>query len=142
MASTALPVAFVTRKVTGFGDTLWIDGGTGIDTLPVAPLLLRKEVNTIYIACYGSALTSGGGSEPEWLDGLLLLKNGLAAIDDMRVDLFIGGLDMVSDQNVKPSYFYIPNLNQTFSTLDFDHEELEYTLTSQWTTVNKPQKLN
>jgi len=128
IASTALPLAFVPRKVTGLGDTLWIDGGTGIDTLPVFPLLHRKEVNSIYIACYSSALTSGGDSEPAWLDGLLLLKNGLAAIDDMRVDLFSGGLDMVSNQNVKPSFSFIPSLNQTFSTLDFDHEELEYTL--------------
>jgi len=142
IGSSSLPLAFLPRKINGLGDTIWIDGGTGIDTLPVYPLLQRKEVTSIFTACYNSAFTSGGGSEPAWLDNLLLLKNGLAAIDDMRVDLFVGGVDIVSSQTTKPAYMYIPALNQTFSVLDFDHEQLEYTLTAEWTKLNKPNRLN
>jgi len=142
VGSSSLPLAFIPRKIQGLGDTIWIDGGTSIDTLPVYSLLHRPEVSSIYIVCYGSALTSGGATVPEWLDDILLLKNALAALDDMRVDLFAGGLDMVSSQLVKPAYSFIPKLNQTFSVLDFDEEKLEYTLTAEWATKNSPERLN
>ena len=63
MASTALPIAFEPRNITGYPGT-FIDGGTGVDTLPVVALLQRPEVKTIYIIVYNSALTSGGAHLP------------------------------------------------------------------------------
>jgi len=140
MASTALPMAFTPRTIDGFGDTLFIDGGTGIDTIPVYSLLNDVNVSTIYIICYGGAITSGGGTLPSYLDYIKLLKNGLATIDDMRVDLFEGAIEMCQEGS-NGCYLYMPNLNQSFSALDFDYEKLEYSLAMQWATLNNPTHL-
>jgi hypothetical protein len=94
------------------GDTVWIDGGTGIDTIPVYPLIYHPAVTQVYIICYASALTSGGGSVPPELDHISILKNSLALVDDMRVDLFAGAIDIAIDSTI-PSFTYIPALNQT-----------------------------
>ncbi len=116
MASASLPIAFTPRTIKGLGNTMWIDGGTGnplykiynysndkqlwllcitlpigIDTIPVVPLIREPNIDTVYILCYNDALTSGGGTLPSYLNYLKLLKNALATIDDMRVDLFDGG---------------------------------------------------
>lgn len=61
MASTALPIAFQPRTITGFPGT-YIDGATGGDALPVVALLDRPEVKTIYAVVYNSAFSSGGAS--------------------------------------------------------------------------------
>jgi len=142
VASCSIPIAFIPRQVSGLGDTYWIDGGTGIDTLPVFALLDRPSVNTIYVVCYSSALTSGGGTEPDWLQNIPLLDNSLSVIDNMRVELFLAGIQDLGEQKLKPAYSYIPALNQTFSTFDFDDEKLEYTLAEEWAIKNPPQRLN
>jgi len=141
MASTALPMAFTPRTITGLGDTAWIDGGTGIDTIPVYPLLDNPNVTEIYIVCYGSAMTSGGGTVPWELDYIKILKNGLAVIDDMRVDLFAGAIDIARD-SVIPTWTYIPALNESFSALDFSQEKFEYEITYQWAVLNDPTRIN
>jgi predicted acylesterase/phospholipase RssA len=142
MASTALPIAFPPRKVKGFGETVWIDGGTGIDTIPVYALLSNPAVTDVYIICYGSALTSGGsGTLPYVLDDIAILRNSLAVINDMRVDLFDGAIDMAADSDV-PSFVFIPHLNQTFSALEFEEEQLEYNLSRAWATNNNPLPIN
>ena len=46
MASTALPIAFQPRQITGLPGN-FIDGGTGDDTLPIAPLIEKGTVNTM-----------------------------------------------------------------------------------------------
>jgi len=142
IASCSIPIAFIPRQVTGLGDTYWIDGGTGIDTLPVFSLLDRKEVSELYVICYASALTAGGGSEPNWVKDIPLLENAMAAVDNMRVELFLAGLSSLSEQKVKPAYSYIPKLNQTFTVFDFDDEKLEYTLAEEWAHMNAPLRLN
>jgi len=142
MASTAMPIAFPITYINGLGKTKWIDGGTGIDTIPAYPLLHRNGVNELYIICYGSALTSGGsGDLPIILDDIDILKNSLATINDMRVDLFAGAIEMAASSKIS-SYVYIPHLNQSFSALEFDYEKLEYQLTSQWAIQNDPTHLN
>jgi len=142
MASTALPMAFTPRTITGLGDAIWIDGGTGIDTIPVYPLLANPYVTEVYLICYGDALTSGGGDLPYKLDYIRLLKNGLAVINDMRVDLYAGAIDMAKDSSV-PSFTYMPNgMNTTFSALDFDQEKLEFEMAYQWAITNNPTRLN
>jgi len=142
VASSSIPVAFIPRQVGGLGETYWIDGGTGIDTLPVFALLNRTEVEDVYVICYASALTAGGGTEPNWVQDIPLLENSLAAFDNMRVELFLAGISLLSSQDVKPAFSYIPKLNQTFSTFDFDDEVLEYTLASNWAHMNNPIPLN
>src|SRR5687767_14854222 len=64
----------------------------GIDTLPVFPLLHHPNVTEVYAVVYGSALTSGGAQLPSYLSDILLLVNAIATINDMRVDLFAGGI--------------------------------------------------
>jgi len=141
LATAALPIAFPTRTVTGLGSTIWIDGGTGIDTLPVYAPLHNPNVTQLFILCYGSAFTSGGSELPDYLNDIAILANTMAAINDMRVDLFNGGIDIVQRANIS-AYGYIPQLNQTFSALDFDHEKYEYEVTSAWTRLNNPMALN
>jgi len=142
MASTALPIVFEPRTIDDFGNnTIFIDGGTGIDTIPLTSLVENPNVKQLYIICYGSALTSGGGTLPVYLDNIMLLKNSLAVIDDMRVDFFAGALDIAMNSAVR-SFAYIPDLNETFSALDFEHERYEYDLTFQWAIQHDPQPLN
>jgi len=142
IASCSIPVAFIPRQVSGLGNTYWIDGGTGIDTLPVFSLLNRIDVNFVYVICYSSALTSGGGTEPNWIQDIPLLENFIATFDNMRVELFLAGISMLSTQHTKSAFSFIPKLNQSFSTFDFDDEVLEYTLASNWAHLNPPLRLN
>jgi len=137
LASASLPLAFPPRKINGLGDTLWIDGGTGIDTIPIYPLLNKPGVTELYIICYGSALTSGGADLPWELEGISLLKNALAVIDDMRVSFYEGTISIAKESSI-PSFLYIPSLNESFSALDFDQEKLEYDLVHDWTLKNRP----
>jgi len=141
MASAALPIAFRPRRITGFPGTDWIDGGTGIDTIPIYPLLQHPEVKKAYIICYASALTSGGaGDLPSILGDIKLLVNALATIDDMRVDLFAGAIEMAAKSSI-PSYSFIPSFNTSFSALDFDDERLEYNMAMGWAIKNDPALL-
>lgn len=116
IASTSLPIAFPPRQVKGLGNTIWIDGGTGVDTLPVQPLILNSNITDLYMICYGSAFTSGGSGLPPYLDDILLLKNSIATINDMRVDLFIGAYQSAINSKIK-TYSYIPVLNETVNFL-------------------------
>lgn len=141
MGSASLPIAFSPMKIDGLGDTIWIDGGTGIDTIPVEALIQNPDVTEMYLICYGSAFTSGGSGLPDYLADIYLLANALATINDMRVDLFYGALDNAVNSHVT-TYTFIPDLNQTFSALDFDHEKLEYDLAMDWALKNNPTRVN
>jgi len=141
MASTALPMAFPPRQITGLGATIWIDGGTGIDTLPVYPLLHEANVTSVYLICYSSALRSGGADLPYYLSDISLLYNAIATINDMRVDLFEGAIEMAAKSKV-PAYTYIPYLTKTYSALDFDDEKEEYTEASTWAKAHDPTHIN
>jgi len=142
MASTAIPIAFPPATISGLGNSVWIDGGTGIDTIPVYPLLNRKGVNQVYILCYASALKTGGsGDLPFILNDIFILKNALATINDMRVDLFAGAIEMAASSPID-SYSYIPDLNVSFSALEFDYEQLEYQVANAWAVKNNPIHLN
>eukprot|EP01114_Cavostelium_apophysatum_P012857 TRINITY_DN2980_c0_g1_i1.p1 TRINITY_DN2980_c0_g1~~TRINITY_DN2980_c0_g1_i1.p1 ORF type:complete len:342 (+),score=61.73 TRINITY_DN2980_c0_g1_i1:104-1129(+) len=143
IASASIPVAFPPKLIPSIDPvTLWIDGGTGIDTLPVYAPLHDAQVDELYVICYDGAFTSGGALDlPYYLQDLTLLKNSVAAIEDMRVDLFNGGIDIAQRSNVT-SWLYMPSLNESFSALDFDHEKLQYMLTHQWTLSNDPAPLN
>jgi len=138
MASTSIPIAFPTTTITGLGKTKWIDGGTGIDTIPVFPLLHRPEVTDVYALSYASALLDGGsGDLPFILDDIDILSNSLAAINDIRVDLFEAAIEMAAT-STKKAFTFIPTLNQTFSSLEFDYEKLQYELTYEWAIQHDP----
>jgi len=141
MASTAIPMAFSPSPISGLGHTMFIDGGTGVDTLPVYGLLENPHVTSIYVICYNSALLDGGDTLPPELDYIKLLKNGLATIDDMRVEFFVGGLEVAASSDVK-SFTFIPSLNESFSSLDFSNEKLQYELARTWALQNTPTSLN
>ncbi len=130
----------MSRTISGLGDTLWIDGGTGIDMLPIFPLLENPRVSEIYLISYNHAnktrfelknrwlITRNSVSLPKILDDIDLLRNGIAAINDMRVDLVVGGnewlflhyesyqsfaaLESASKASI-PTFSFIPTLNQT-----------------------------
>lgn len=143
IASASMPVVFPPKLIPSYDPiTLWVDGGTGIDTLPVYGPLHDAKVDELYIICYGGAFTAGGALDlPPLLQDLLLVKNTVAMFEDMRVDLFNGGVDIAARSNVT-SYMYMPNLNETFSALDFDHEKYEYLLAHNWALQNDPTRLN
>jgi len=65
----------------------------------------------------------------------------MAVIDDMRVDLFNGAIEMAEDSWTR-SYLYIPQLNQSFSALEFSEEKLEYELAHGWAVKNDPKLIN
>jgi len=142
MASTAMPIAFPPAYIDGLGNQLFIDGGTGIDTLPVYGPLHDAQVDEIYVICYGGAFTSGGALDlPVVLQDIAILKNTVALVEDMRVDLFNGGVDMLNKSNV-PSYLYMPSLNISYSALEFDEGQQEYEYTKEWTLKNAPSPIN
>jgi len=137
MASTALPIAFQTRSITGLpGD--WMDGGTGVDTLPTVALLERDEVKTIYILVYNNAFSSGGATLPFPLNSVDILVNSIATINDMRVDLFDAGLDVVEADKNRTSFLYLPTLPKNYSVLDFSDGKAEYQDTYNWAVKNNP----
>lgn len=140
MASTALPIAFSPRQITGFPNRYFIDGGTGVDTLPFTPLLERPEVGTVYGIVYNSALTSGGSGLPTPLNSILLLANALAVVNDFRVDLYVAALEVAKNSN-KTSYLYDPVLPQEYSTLDFKDEKQEFVQTLNYTMFFGPTPL-
>jgi predicted acylesterase/phospholipase RssA len=140
MASTALPIAFSPRQITGFPNQYFIDGGTGIDTLPFTPLLERPEVSTVYGLVYNSALTSGGSGLPTPLNSILLLANALAVVNDFRVDLYIAAIEVAKNSN-KTSFLYDPVLPQDYSTLDFKDEKLEFVQTLNYTNFFGPTQI-
>eukprot|EP01120_Amphizonella_sp_Union-15-10_P000072 TRINITY_DN1007_c0_g1_i1.p1 TRINITY_DN1007_c0_g1~~TRINITY_DN1007_c0_g1_i1.p1 ORF type:complete len:222 (+),score=29.73 TRINITY_DN1007_c0_g1_i1:178-843(+) len=140
MASASLPVVFTPRSVSGVPG-VFIDGGTGIDTIPIYPLLFRPNVKSVYIICYSSALTSGGSDLPSPINDIDLLNNAVALFDDMRVDLFLAALEIGKYAPI-PTYSFIPTLNRSFSVLDFSDEELEYIMCKQWAASNNPTLLN
>ncbi len=120
MSSAALPIAFPPQSIQGLGDTLWIDGGTGtlvsqeltilgIDTIPTYTLVSNPNVTEVYIICYSSALKDGGAQLPWYLDDIKLLKNSLSVVNDMRVDLYAGAID-IAKKSPKKTYAYIPDL--------------------------------
>jgi hypothetical protein len=123
------------------GDTWWIDGGTGIDTIPIYSLIGNPDVKEAYLICYNSALTSGGGTVPPELDRIKILKNALATFDDMRVDLYKGSMS-IAEKSDTISFSFIPVLNTTFSVLDFNNEQYEYELTYEWAVKNTPVPMN
>ena len=76
-------------------------------------MIYHPKVTEVYVICYSSALTSGGAGElPTPLNDIILLKNSLAVVNDMRVDLFAGAIDIAQDSTI-PTYLYIPALNQS-----------------------------
>eukprot|EP01118_Nematostelium_gracile_P017458 TRINITY_DN7464_c0_g1_i1.p1 TRINITY_DN7464_c0_g1~~TRINITY_DN7464_c0_g1_i1.p1 ORF type:complete len:280 (-),score=77.10 TRINITY_DN7464_c0_g1_i1:8-733(-) len=142
MASTAMPLAFPIGSITQMPNTPLIDGGTGIDALPVFALLDNPNVDEVYLIAYGSALTDAGGKDlPFILNDIDILYNAMSLFNDMRVDYFNGALEMARDSK-KTAYSFIPTVNQTFSALQFDFEKLEYELAHEWAIQNNPQLLN
>jgi predicted acylesterase/phospholipase RssA len=92
MASTAIPVAFTPRAIPELdSEPIWIDGGTGMDSIPVYPLLVSPQVTDIYMIAYHSVLFSEGTDVPWYLGHLTILKNAMAAFGSMRADLNRGG---------------------------------------------------
>eukprot|EP01116_Phalansterium_solitarium_P022272 TRINITY_DN7295_c1_g1_i2.p1 TRINITY_DN7295_c1_g1~~TRINITY_DN7295_c1_g1_i2.p1 ORF type:complete len:328 (+),score=125.03 TRINITY_DN7295_c1_g1_i2:106-1089(+) len=141
LATAAMPIAFRPRTVTGFPGATFIDGGTGIDMIPVVPLVNNPDVDTIYMLCYNSALTSGGGTLPPKLDHVMLLKNTLAAVEDQQVDYVMGGVDIAAKSKTK-SFTYFPVFPEVFSSLSFDEEKKQYELAGTWAHANNPTAVN
>jgi len=141
MASVSLPIAFETRSITGLPGE-WMDGGTGVDTLPVVALLERPEVTEIYIIVYNSAFSSGGAQLPFPLNSIDILVNAIATVNDMRVDLFDAGLDVVAADRNRTSFMYLPVLPRNYSTLDFGDEKQEFMDTYLWALKHNPMPVS
>lgn len=123
--------------------------------------LVERKVDTIIGVVYASALTSGGAHLPFPINHLNILcififqsfyrksfkffnlffyaiANALATINDMRVDLFEGAINVLESTNIT-CYTYIPTLSKVYSTLDFAHEQEEFDAVWQWTMSNAPK---
>jgi predicted acylesterase/phospholipase RssA len=136
MASTAIPVVFPTRNITGLSG-IWVDGGTGIDTVPVVPLLQHGGVKEIMIISYSGALIPDHSLLPTELSQISILNNIIDTFEDIAVQLFVGGVQLAVNSSL-PANIFIPSLNQTFSLLDFDHEQEQYSLAFSWASQNNP----
>jgi len=142
MSSTAMPIVFPPALIPELGSNPWIDGGTGVDRIPVYSLLHHPNVTKVMIICYSSALRNGGsGNLPFILNDIDILRNILATLNDMGVEFFEGAIDMAKKSGID-SYTYIPHLNQTFSALEFDYEKLEYELVHEWALLHDPTHLS
>jgi len=60
MASTAIPVIFSPRSINDVDGKIWIDGGTGVDSIPVIPLLFNPYVDCLYIIAYSDVIVNNG----------------------------------------------------------------------------------
>ena len=143
IASTALPIAFQPREIQGLPG-LWIDGGTGDDTLPITPLLERPHgVTKIYALAYGSSISSGGASLPAAIKPFKLLANALAVVADMRVSAYLSALEIAASSPLHANiYSYIPKLPKQYSVLDFGSGREEYFETAKYCISNGPKPIN
>jgi len=141
MATTAIPVVFTPQQIPALSNfTQFIDGGTGIDYLPVVPLLANPNVNTIYAITYNQAFSYGPSDDSLDADRGTLVKYAARAYDIQGASLAIGALSILEASN-KTGYVYEPNFPQTFATTDFNSEEQQYNLAVQWAQANAPQNI-
>eukprot|EP01116_Phalansterium_solitarium_P024033 TRINITY_DN8674_c0_g1_i3.p1 TRINITY_DN8674_c0_g1~~TRINITY_DN8674_c0_g1_i3.p1 ORF type:complete len:330 (+),score=82.00 TRINITY_DN8674_c0_g1_i3:194-1183(+) len=141
LATSAMPIAFPTRTVTGFPGSVFIDGGTCIDIIPSQALVDNPDVGVLYMLGFNSIMGTAGGNLPPKLNHVLLLKNVLAAFVDQQVDFVMGSIDIAAKSSTK-AFTYIPGFAQEFSALDFQQEKLQYDLTAAWAHQTSPTAVN
>jgi len=142
MASSAIPMVFRPQLIRQFGDNGFIDGGTGTDMIPVYALLAEPSCTAVYALAYANIVNPYGPVTPWFLNDLPLLYNAIAAFNSIRLDVAKVSLEELSRVTSKPTFSFIPELDQDWGGLDFDHGKQEYEAIRNWTSVNNPTQLN
>lgn len=139
LATTAIPVAFKARMIPQLtNNTLFIDGGVGIDYVPVIPLLNGGlDVTTIYAITPNKDPNTGDNGDNSGVEQNGIIRNALKAFEIQGNNLEIGALAILANSNAT-SFLYAATLNQTFSTLEFDQEVLQYDLAKAYGLKNAP----
>eukprot|EP01111_Echinosteliopsis_oligospora_P018122 TRINITY_DN813_c0_g1_i1.p1 TRINITY_DN813_c0_g1~~TRINITY_DN813_c0_g1_i1.p1 ORF type:complete len:384 (-),score=91.43 TRINITY_DN813_c0_g1_i1:36-1187(-) len=138
MSTTAIPVVFSPQQIPALTTfTEFIDGGTGIDYVPIIPLLNNPNVQVIYAITYNQAFTYGPSDDSLDAERGTLVKYAARAYDITGAGLAIGALTILQTSN-KTGYVYQPNFAQTFATTDFESEQEQFNLALAWAQANAP----
>jgi len=141
-ATTAIPLAFMPRQIPALSDfTQFIDGGTGIDYVPVIPLLSFSGITTIYVITYNNAFNFGVSTDAESGSGLAILRYAEAAYDISGANIAIGDLAILSDANVT-GYVYQPTFSTMYATTDFNSMEQQYNSALAYAEANAPSNVD
>jgi len=138
VATTSFPPVFPPAKVNGLGNKLWIDGGIGIDCMPVFPLIHEANVTEMYLVSYN--FHRGGFTLPKSLGAHEIIKSSIAGLNAMQLDLLYANFQMASESRI-PSYAFYPDFSQNFSLLDFNLGKSQYDLSFEWAKKHNPIKL-
>jgi len=141
-ATTAIPLAFQPRQIPQLSVfTQFIDGGTGIDYVPVIPLLSFPGIETIYVITYNNAFNYGVSPNAESDSDLALLRYAEAAYDISGANIAIGDLAILSVANVT-GYVYQPTFVTMYATTDFNSMEQQYDSALAWSQNNAPSNVD
>ena len=138
LASTAIPVAFPSRKV---GNTGYIDGGTATDDIPVEDMIQDGLFDEVYvIANQDPGLISG---YQHLMPNIPLVSNFVFTVQVSHAAIIpfqlARALNLVHDKT--KAFYYSPTLTKTYSLLDFTGQILEeqFNKSLRWAQNNKPR---
>ena len=140
LASTAIPVVFPERDITGVGT--FVDGGTGTDNSPVEAVADYAPFDELYvIAPQQSHPESDMQKRHE--SKFPILSNLTFAMDIrsnglLQFQLF-RALGLVKDPT--KAFFYTPSLKTEFNFLNFGVMKPQYEETLEWAKQNDPQPI-
>eukprot|EP01090_Pellita_catalonica_P007360 TRINITY_DN17942_c0_g1_i1.p1 TRINITY_DN17942_c0_g1~~TRINITY_DN17942_c0_g1_i1.p1 ORF type:complete len:324 (+),score=45.48 TRINITY_DN17942_c0_g1_i1:3-974(+) len=141
MSSTAIPGVFPPRSIPGYTDeAILIDGGTGVDNLPIIPMLesTNPRVDEIYCITHQSNMTKPSGI----LADLPIALNFWTAIEILKHNSVMDGLNIGRQVTDRKIYSYIPFLPTQFFGLDFDTEQQQFIETYKFATKYNPTLIN
>lgn len=138
LASTAIPVVFPDREITGVGT--FVDGGTGTDDSPVEALVGEAPFDELYVIAPQQA-NPDSDMQKRHGSKLPIISNLTFAMDVrsnaiLQFQLFRATTLVKDPAN---AFFYTPKLSTEYNFLNFDVMEQQYTETLKWAKQNKPE---
>jgi predicted acylesterase/phospholipase RssA len=140
IASASIPLAFKPGSIPALSNySRFLDGATGIDAVPIIPLLSIPSLQSAYVITFNYAITHGiiDNSHPLDAGEFPLLTYALQAFNIQNANLAIGALGILNEANFS-GFVFEPNFTTTFSTIDFGSCEAQYSLTQEWAKASFP----
>ena len=140
LASTAIPVVFPEREITGVGT--FVDGGTGTDNSPVEAVADDAPFDELYVI---APQQQGPESNiPQRHESKRPIISNLTFAMDVRSNGLLEfqlfrALGLVKDP--ANAFFYTPSLKTEYHFLNFGVMEHQYKETLDWAKQNDPQPI-
>lgn len=140
LASTAIPVVFPERKITGVGT--FVDGGTGTDNSPVEALADHAPFDELYVIAPQQQSPESDIKKRHESKGPII-SNLTFAMDVRSQGLLefqlFRSLNLVKDP--ANAFFYTPSLKTEYNFLNFGVMKPQYEETLAWAKQNDPQPI-